>query len=74
VGLFRHPCLVRGTVHTPYGAFTIVRGLADLPDDVGEALGWPRLSEEHGVPANNSASTPTIGGVGTAHLNPNAIR
>ena len=73
VGLFKHPCLVRGTVHTPYGAFTIVRGLADLPDDVGEALGWPRLSEEHEVPANSASST-NIGTVGTDHLNPNAIR
>jgi hypothetical protein len=73
VGLFKHPCLVRGTVHTPYGAFTIVRGLADLPDDIGEALGWPRVTEEHVVPTA-SATTPTIGGVGTDHLNPNAIR
>ena len=47
MGLFRHPCLVHGTVHTPFGAFTIVRGVVDLPDEVGEALGWRFLSEEH---------------------------
>ena len=50
MALFKHPCLVRGTVHTPFGAFTLNRGLVDLPDDVGEALGWPRLNEEHAGP------------------------
>jgi hypothetical protein len=38
--LFRHPYLVRGVVHTSLGAFELDRGLADLPDLVGESLGW----------------------------------
>ena len=42
MGLFKHPCLVRGIVHTPYGAFSLVRGLVEMPDEIGEALGWPR--------------------------------
>jgi hypothetical protein len=46
MGLFRHPHLVRGVVHTPEGAFQIERGVANLPDEVGAALGWTRLDEE----------------------------
>ncbi len=40
MGLFRHPSLVRGIVHTPHGAFAVVRRLVDVPDEIGEALGW----------------------------------
>ena len=53
MAIFKHPCLVRGTVHTPFGEFTQNRGLVDLPDDVGEALGWPRLDDEHAAPGFN---------------------
>jgi hypothetical protein len=42
MAIFRHPHLVRGIVHTPHGAFAIVRGLVDLPDEIGEALRWAR--------------------------------
>ena len=42
MAIFRHPHLVRGIVHTPHGAFVIVRGLVDLPDEIGEALQWVR--------------------------------
>jgi hypothetical protein len=38
--LFRHPHLVRGIVHTSLGAFELDRGLVDVPDTVGESLGW----------------------------------
>jgi hypothetical protein len=38
--LFRHPHLVRGIVYTSRGAFELDRGLADVPDVVGESLGW----------------------------------
>ena len=40
MGLFRHPHLVRGTVHTPKGAFVILRGIVNVPDDIGEEYGW----------------------------------
>jgi hypothetical protein len=42
MALFRHPHLVRGIVHTPHGAFTVVRGLVDLSDELGDDLGWAR--------------------------------
>ena len=42
MAIFRHPHLVRGIVHTPHGAFTVVRGLVDLSDEVGDDLGWTR--------------------------------
>ena len=43
--LFRHPHLVRGIVHTPHGAFAINRGLADLPEEIGDSLGWSRTGD-----------------------------
>jgi hypothetical protein len=45
MAIFRHPHLTRGIVHTPHGAFAINRGFADLPEDVGEALGWRRVED-----------------------------
>src|SRR4051812_42926181 len=42
---YRHPHLVRGIVHTPMGAFELNRGLSDVPESVGEALGWQRCPE-----------------------------
>ena len=46
MGLFRHPHLVRGIVHTSEGAFQIERGIAELPDDIGAALGWIRIDDD----------------------------
>lgn len=46
MALFRHPHLVRGIVHTPHGAFAINRGFADLPEEIGESLGWPRIEND----------------------------
>jgi hypothetical protein len=46
MGLFRHPHLIRGVVHTPKGSFVIRRGVVDAPDDVGESYGWQRLGLE----------------------------
>ncbi len=40
MSLFRHPHLTRGIIRTPYGAFTITRGIVDVPEDVGQSLGW----------------------------------
>ena len=42
---YRHPHLIRATVHTPLGAFAVVRGVVDVPDGVGERLGWARITE-----------------------------
>jgi hypothetical protein len=49
---FRHPHLTRGIVHTAEGAFLIERGVASLPDEVGEALGWTRV-DDNTPPANS---------------------
>jgi len=46
MGLFRHPHLVRGIVHTSQGSFAISRGLVSVPDEVGESQGWVRLEPE----------------------------
>ncbi len=46
MGLFRHPHLVRGVVHTSKGSFAINRGLVSVPDEVGESHGWLRLEPE----------------------------
>ena len=46
MGLFRHPHLVRGVVHTSKGSFAIIRGLVNVPDEVGESFGWLRLEPE----------------------------
>jgi hypothetical protein len=46
MGLFRHPHLVRGIVHTSEGAFLIERGVAELPDDVGATLGWTPVDDD----------------------------
>ena len=61
MAIFRHPHLVRGIVHTPHGAFVIVRGLVDLPDEIGEALRWAREEEASSstlVVAGDSLSSP----------------
>jgi len=60
MALFRHPHLVRGIVHTPHGAFAINRGFADLPEEIGEALGWHR--------SENSVTTTSPGRETTASV------
>ena len=40
MSVFLHPHLTRGIVKTPKGAFVIVRGLVEAPDEIGESLGW----------------------------------
>jgi len=43
---FRHPHLIRGIVRTPRGGFTISRGVVELPEEIGEELGWRRLDAD----------------------------
>jgi hypothetical protein len=61
MGLFRHPHLVRGIVHTSEGAFLIERGVAELPDDVGAALGWIPLDDEADALMSTQAPAPKRG-------------
>ena len=46
MSLFRHPHLTRGIVRTPYGAFTITRGILDVPEEIGQAFGWQPIEED----------------------------
>ena len=46
MGLYLHPHLVRGVMHTPEGAFRINRGVVELPDELGESLGWTALMDD----------------------------
>jgi hypothetical protein len=59
--LFRHPHLVRGIVHTHSGQFFVTRGCVDVPDEVGEALGWRRVGSDDSDSGmlQSTASTPT---------------
>jgi hypothetical protein len=57
---FKHPHLVRGIVHTPHGAFTIVRGVVDLPDEIGDALGWDRAESPAGDPRGSLRPSPGL--------------
>jgi hypothetical protein len=58
MGLYRHPHLVRGIVHTSQGAFLIERGVAEVPDDVGASLGWMRIDDEPKPGMNATERTP----------------
>lgn len=49
MGVFRHPHLIRGVVHTARGSFVITRGLMYVPNAIGELYAWQRVEpEEHG--------------------------
>ena len=58
MSLFRHPHLVRGIVHTTEGAFVIHRGVAEVPEDVGDSLGWLRLDDDRQSPIAGRVSGP----------------
>jgi hypothetical protein len=55
MSVFRHPCLTRGIVQTVAGAFFISRSLVEAPDEVGDLLGWRRVSV--GDPAEMASPT-----------------
>ena len=40
MSVFQHPHLTRGIVKTAKGSFIVKRGLVDVPEEVGEELGW----------------------------------
>jgi hypothetical protein len=46
MGLYQHPHLTRGVVHTPEGAFRINRGIVELPDELGESFGWTPVKSD----------------------------
>jgi hypothetical protein len=40
MSVFQHPHLTRGIVKTAKGSFIVKRGLVEMPDEIGEELGW----------------------------------
>ena len=50
MSVFQHPHLTRGIVKTEKGAFFISRGLVEMPDEVGEALGWRQVDGDDDRP------------------------
>jgi hypothetical protein len=54
MSVFQHPHLTRGIVKTPKGSFVVKRGLVDVPDDIGESLGWQPVDAEHELQAELS--------------------
>jgi hypothetical protein len=59
MGMFQHPHLTRGIVRTPKGAFVITRGLVEVPDELGEALGWQPADTEDKTATTTFQSTST---------------
>jgi hypothetical protein len=47
MSVFHHPHLTRGIVNTPKGSFVVVRGLVEVPDEIGESLGWRPVELEN---------------------------
>jgi hypothetical protein len=74
MSVFQHPHLTRGIVKTAKGAFIVSRGLVDMPDELGESLGWQPIdpdadtsidvaqppSPASGVSDQHSASRPAL--------------
>jgi hypothetical protein len=46
MSVYQHPHLTRGIVKTPKGAFVVSRGLVEVPDEIGEAMGWRTVDEQ----------------------------
>jgi hypothetical protein len=48
MSVFQHPHLTRGIVKTAWGSFIVKRGLVDVPDEIGEELGWQPVDTDSG--------------------------
>ena len=63
MGVFQHPHRTRGVVKTAKGAFSVSRGLVDMPDEIGESLGWRQVnSGDDDTPVDVSRSSAAEGG------------
>jgi hypothetical protein len=58
MGMFQHPHLMRGIVRTAQGAFVVSRGLVEVPDELGESLGWRPANSADDTPPPASRSLP----------------
>lgn len=71
MAIYRHPHLTRGIVHTSEGAFALVRGTVELPDEIGARVGWARARVEFdGAPVGRLASDPHARLATGSKLNP----
>ena|SRR5712691_5235139 len=67
MSVFQHPHLTRGVVKTAKGAFIISRGLVDMPDEIGESLGWRPVDPDNDTPVDVSRSPSPDSGVPDQH-------
>ena len=58
MSLFQHPHLTRGVVNTPGGAFVISRGLVEMPEKIGESLGWRLVDQDDDSPSAAPGNAP----------------
>ena len=58
MSVFQHPHLTRGIVRTAKGAFVVTRGLVEMPDDIGESLGWLTVDSDNEQPAERERPRP----------------
>jgi hypothetical protein len=63
MSLFQHPHLTRGIVQTAQGAFAISRGRVEMPDDLGESLGWRPVDRP-----DEQSTNGTVAFTGNDHL------
>jgi hypothetical protein len=52
MSVFQHPHLTRGIVTTAKGSFIVIRGLVEMPDEIGESLGWRRVDQDDDRPSD----------------------
>jgi hypothetical protein len=58
MSVFQHPYLTRGIVQTEKGAFTVSRGRVEIPDELGESLGWQPVDRADDQPAGGAVVHP----------------
>ena len=58
MSMFQHPHLTRGIVKTANGAFVISRGLVEMPDEIGESLGWRPIDRDNDRSADREIAPP----------------
>jgi hypothetical protein len=59
MSVFQHPHLTRGIVQTAKGAFVISRGLVEMPDEIGESLGWRPVDRDDGRSGDTELASQT---------------
>ena len=58
MSVFQHPHLTRGIVKTAKGAFVVSRGLVEVPDEIGQSLGWRTVDLDEDQPSERGRARP----------------